>query len=75
MLQKQTIDMSLTEKLILGTMGKAAEGPNIGFLRLAPNQVAMLDVTNVFFNLGKRQRSVLENRHPSAEYFEGHIES
>lgn len=70
-LQKQTIDMSIAQKLIICATGDSADGPDIGFLRLAPNQAATLNATNVFFKLAKRQEAVLENRHPSCEYFEG----
>ena len=48
-----------------------SDGPDLGFLRLAPNQVASLNATNVFFNLSKRAESILGNRHPSNDYFEG----
>ncbi|MET4247227.1 hypothetical protein [Bradyrhizobium sp. LA6.7] len=71
-IQTQTIEMSLTERLTRRGLGKVAEGPDIGFLRLASTQVATLNATtNIFFNLSRRQDSVLENKHPSTEYFEG----
>jgi hypothetical protein len=70
-IQKQTIDMSLAEKLAIRGNGSVAEGPDIGFLRLASPQAATLNATNVFFNLSKREESVLGNEHPSCEYFEG----
>lgn len=71
-IQAQTIDMSLTERLTMRGSGEAADGPDIGFLRLASTQVTTLNATtNIFFNLSRRQESVLENKHPSTEYFEG----
>src|SRR6266436_1152080 len=70
-IQKQTIDMSLAEKLAIRGNGSVAEGPDISFLRLASPQAATLNATNVFFNLSKREEAVLGNKHPSSEYFEG----
>jgi hypothetical protein len=71
-IQTQTIEMSLTERLAILGSGEVADGPDIGFLRLTSTQVATLNATtNIFFNLSRRQNSVLENRHPSTEYFEG----
>jgi hypothetical protein len=71
-LQKLTIDMSLTERLTIRGNGSEADGPDIGFLRLTSHQAATLDAaSNVFFNLSKREESVLADRHPSDEYFEG----
>jgi hypothetical protein len=74
MIQKQTIDMTFAEKLILGGDHKDDDqprSPDIGFLRLAPDQAAALNATNIFFNLSKREESVLGAEHPSNEYFEG----
>jgi hypothetical protein len=73
-IQKQTIDMTFAEKLIIGGDHKDDDqprSPDIGFLRLAPNQAAALDANSVFFNLSKREESVLAAKHPSNEYFEG----
>jgi len=70
-LQKQTIDMSLAEKLAIRGNGQEVDGPDIGFLRLATHQAGALSATNVFFNLSKREESVLGNKHPSSQYFEG----
>jgi hypothetical protein len=71
MIQKQTLDMSFTDRLLIHGNGSKAEGPDLGFLRLASPQVAILNATNVFFNLSKREDSVLGREHPSSEYFEG----
>jgi hypothetical protein len=70
-IQRQTIDMSLAEKLTIRGNGTEIEGPDIGFLRLASPQAGTLNATNVFFNLSKREEAVLGNQHPSSEYFEG----
>jgi hypothetical protein len=70
-IQKQTLDMSFTDRLLIYEAGSDAEGPDLGFLRLASPQVATLNATNVFFNLSKREDSVLGREHPSTEYFEG----
>ncbi len=56
-LQKQSIDMYLTDRLTIGGEHNGADGPDIGFLRLASHQAATLDATNVFFNLSKREES------------------
>lgn len=69
--QKQTIEMSLTEKIAIRGTSNEADGPDIGFLRLPSDQVATLNATNIFFNLSKREQSVLGDKHPSEEYFEG----
>lgn len=74
-IQKQTLEMVLTEKLIIGGDGlfgdELPNSPDIGFLRLASNQVAALNATNVFFNLDKRKESVLRGERTSKMYFEG----
>ncbi len=70
-LQKQSIDMYLTDRLTIGGEHNGADGPDIGFLRLASHQAAALDATNVFFNLSKREESVLADNHPSAKSFAG----
>jgi hypothetical protein len=70
-IQKQTLDMALTDRLLIRETGSDAEGPDLGFLRLASPQLATLNATNVFFNLSKRERSVLGHEHPSSQYFEG----
>src|SRR6266849_6444149 len=59
LLQKQSIDVYLTDRLTIGGEHNGADGPDIGFLRLASHQAATLDATNVFFNLSKREESVL----------------
>ncbi|MBB5050283.1 hypothetical protein HNQ36_000231 [Afipia massiliensis] len=74
LVQKQTIDMSLAEKLIIGEDHKDDDeprAPDMGFLRLAPNQAAALSATNVFFNLKKREESILGGNLRSENYFEG----
>lgn len=71
-IQKQTIDMSFVEKLVIRGTGSAADGQDIGFLRLTSTHVAMLNAsTNIFYNLTKRTEAVVGNKHPSSEYFEG----
>jgi hypothetical protein len=74
MIQKQTIDMTFADKLLIGGDHEDDDqprSPDIGFLRLAPDQAAALSATNIFFNLNKREESVLGHEHPSNEYFEG----
>ena len=63
--------MSLAEKLVIRGNGSEVDGPDIGFLRLAPHQAATLNSTNVFFNLSKREEAVLGNKNAPSEYFEG----
>jgi len=70
-IHKQTIEMAFTEKLIIRGSGSESDGPDLGFLRLAPDQVATLNATNVFFNLSKRAESILGNRFSCHPYFEG----
>ena len=54
-------------------MGTAArlKAPTLLSYELASPQIATLNATNVFFNLGKREDAVLGLEHPSDEYFEG----
>lgn len=70
-IQTLTIEMSLADKLAIHGHASEVDGPDIGFLRLSSNQVTTLNTTNVFFNLSKREGPVLDNKHPSDEYFEG----
>ena len=63
--------MSFTDRLLCRGNGSEAEGPDLAFLQLASPQIATLNATNVFFNLGKREDAVLGLEHPSDEYFEG----
>jgi hypothetical protein len=66
--------MTFAEKLLIGGDHKDDDlprSPDIGFLRLSPDQAATLNATNVFFNLSKREEAVLGDEHPSNEYFEG----
>jgi hypothetical protein len=63
--------MSFTDRLLFRANGSEVDGPDLGFLRLASPQIATLNATNVFFNLGKREDSILAGEHPSTEYFEG----
>jgi hypothetical protein len=70
MVQSQTIDLSLTDRLLIGGQSNGARGPDIGFLRLNHHQVGTLNATNVFYNLTMRQQSVLSNDHPTSECFE-----
>lgn len=68
---KVTIDMGQAEKLTIAADAFGPEGPDLGFLRLAPEDVGALQARNVFFNLEKRRESVLADDHPDPPYFDG----
>jgi hypothetical protein len=69
--QRQTIDMSLAEKLTMAASDWTSQGPDLGFLRLPDRDAAALYATNVFFNLSKRRDLVLAGDHPAPKYFDG----
>ena len=70
LVQKLTIDMSFTDKLLLGREA-SPEGPDLGFLWLPPTDAGTLKATNSFFNLSRRRNLVLSGGHPSLQYFDG----
>ncbi len=69
--QRLTIDMGHAEKLTLAADVNGPEGPDIGFLRLSPVDAETINARNVFFNLGKRQASVLADHQPDLSYANG----
>ncbi len=69
--QKPTINMEKAEKLAIAADDFGPEGPDLGFLRLSPNDVGTLKARNLFFNLGKRRESILGNDQPDPPYFDG----
>ncbi len=69
--QKPTINMGQAEKLTLAADVFGPEWPDIGFLRLSPEDVGGLKARNVFFNLGMRRDSVLADDQPNPPYFDG----
>ena len=69
--QKLTIDMEQAEKLTIAADVFGSEGPDLGFLRLSPEDVGTLKARISFFNLGKRQDSVLAGDLPALPYFDG----
>jgi hypothetical protein len=69
--QRQTINMSLAEKLAIATSDWTSTGPDLGFLRLPERDAAALYATNVFFNLSKRRDLVLAGDHPAPKYVDG----
>ncbi len=69
--QKLTIDMEKAEKLTIAADVFGPEGPDLGFLRLSPEDVGALKARNVFFNLGMRRKAVLADDQPDPPYFDG----
>lgn len=69
--QKLTIDMEQAEKLTIAAEVFGPEGPDLGFLRLPSERVGALKTRNVFFNLERKQASVLANYQPKLPYFDG----
>ena len=65
-LQKQTIDMTLAEKLIIASGSNSRLGPDLGFLRLPKVNVDNLRATNSFLNIGKRYGAELPAHEGSA---------
>lgn len=69
--QKLAINMEMAEKLMIGAKNIGPEGPDLGFLRLPPDDVMTFQARNVFFNLEKRRKSVLSDDEPGPPYFDG----
>lgn len=70
-LHRITINMEHAEKLTIAANGFGPEGPDLGFLRLPWQVASVLETRGVFFNLAKRQTSVLAGDQPSTRYFDG----
>ena len=68
--EKPTIDMGQAEKLTIAADAFGPEGPDLGFLRLSPKDAAALEARNVFFNLGKRRKSILADDQPDLPHFD-----
>jgi len=54
LIQKQTIDMALAEKLVIADGNGGPTGPDLGFVRLPMINVGNLQASNSFLNLGVR---------------------
>lgn len=67
-LQKQVIDMSLAEKVILRGETFGPEGPDLGFLRLPPASVSSLKATNSFVNVEKVRDEVLDGPEEKVDF-------
>ena len=63
--------MGQAEMLTIAADPFGPDGPDLGFLRLSPDDAGTLKVRNVFFNLGKRRKSVLADDQPSLPHFDG----
>jgi len=66
LLQKQTIDMSLAEKVVIAAGNDGPTGPDLGFLRLPGVNVQNLQATNSFLNIGIRHGIELPSHKGSA---------
>lgn len=66
LLQKQTIDMALAEKLVIASGSDGPSGPDLGFVRLPMVNVQNLQATNSFLNIGERHGVELPARKGSA---------
>jgi hypothetical protein len=72
--ERQTIDLAKTERLMLSEGIFTDKGPDLGFLRLAPDDVLHIEARNVFFNLEKRRNVALQDKfddHARRPYFDG----
>jgi hypothetical protein len=58
LLQKQTIDMALADKVIIAADSPGPTGPDLGFLRLPPLNVENLRATNSFHNIAAKRDAV-----------------
>ncbi|MFY9830667.1 MAG: hypothetical protein WCD75_02625 [Rhodoplanes sp.] len=63
--RRPTINMQQTQKLLVGGEASGPSGPDLGFLRLPPQSVAMLEAVLSFYNLSKRRDDVLANKAPA----------
>jgi hypothetical protein len=68
--QRQTIDMGLAEKMMIGGHTESREGPDLGFLRLPPMNERALNTTNVFYDLEKRRNAVFASEQHASTYFD-----
>jgi hypothetical protein len=66
LLQKQTIDMALAEKLVIASGNDGPTGPDLGFVRLPMVNVQNLRATNSFLNIGERHGVELPSHKGSA---------
>ena len=67
LLQKQTVDMELAEKVIIVAAEHGPTGPDLGFLRLPPLNTQNLRATNSFLNIGARRQAVAASQ-PGTAY-------
>lgn len=71
-IQKYTIEMKYTDRLILWNGNKAnREGPDLGFVRLPLKMVGDFKARHSFFNLSKRQVGILRRNRKRRSGFEG----
>lgn len=62
---RQTIEMELTDSIVFGTAPFGPNGPDLAFLRPAPESVGWLKAKASFFNLSKRRAEILAHQRPS----------
>jgi hypothetical protein len=72
LLQKQTIDMALAQKLVIAAGDEGPGGPDLAFLRLPMVNVDNLKATNSFLNIGAR-RGVIPPVHKGSAYVDAVI--
>jgi hypothetical protein len=66
LLQKQTVDMALAEKLVIAGGNDGPTGPDLGFVRLPMVNAQNLRATNSFLNIGERHGVELPSHKGSA---------
>ncbi|MGJ5036192.1 hypothetical protein ACQR13_18975 [Bradyrhizobium sp. HKCCYLRH3059] len=70
--RKRTIDMANATKIVLRSDAFGLDGPDLGFLRLAPDTVGWFEAIGSFYNLLKH-RSDASEAEPSLEYIDAVI--
>lgn len=69
--QRHLLDMRFCEFITLGAEPFNATGPDLGFIRLAPEDVEILKARgNVFYNIVSRKDFILQSYPPTKIYFD-----
>lgn len=68
---RQTIDMDYAEKLVIRADSWTDNGPDLGFLKLSPEDVGTIKARNLFFDLGMKRDSILSGKLPDPPFFDG----
>ncbi len=69
-LQRQMIEMQHVSKLTIAGDKFGPRGPDLGFIRLPPEDIGWIKALGSFYNLSKRREDVLAGKVPTSHYFD-----